>query len=126
MRLYIEQELTQEQIDFNRKWIEALRSGYYKQGKFSLCFSLFVDNYYCCLGVACKISGVKSNIENECEFFDGQKLLLPISVKHKLGMSSENGEFDESSLVLLNDRGSTFNEIASVIENELNLKLGLI
>lgn len=41
--------------DFKKKWVEALRSGEYKQGSNRL-YSYY-DNSYCCLGVACRIAG---------------------------------------------------------------------
>jgi hypothetical protein len=41
--------------DFKQKWIAALRSGEYKQGQ----NALERKGEYCCLGVACAVSGVK-------------------------------------------------------------------
>ncbi len=48
-----------EKLDptFKAKWIEALRSGNYKQGSAHLYHSHY--NHYCCLGVACVVSGMK-------------------------------------------------------------------
>lgn len=40
--------------DFKKKWLEALRSGEYKQGIGTLYNEH--GNEYCCLGVACKIA----------------------------------------------------------------------
>jgi hypothetical protein len=37
--------------EFRKKWIEALRSGKYKQGR----EYLKKDGFHCCLGVACEI-----------------------------------------------------------------------
>lgn len=45
-----------ERIEFLRKWIDALRSGKYKQGRYFLCN---VDDEYCCLGVAAEVLGAK-------------------------------------------------------------------
>lgn len=42
--------------EFKAKWIAALRSGEYKQGK----FYLEHNGGYCCLGVACKIAGAEA------------------------------------------------------------------
>jgi hypothetical protein len=42
-----------------RKWVDALRSGEYQQGKNYL-LSPDGKQRYCCLGVACEISGVGS------------------------------------------------------------------
>jgi hypothetical protein len=40
--------------EFKAKWLAALRSGEYKQGSNKLIYG----DKYCCLGVACAISGV--------------------------------------------------------------------
>jgi hypothetical protein len=37
-----------------KKWVDTLRSGDYKQGT----GQLYDNGYYCCLGVACEISGL--------------------------------------------------------------------
>lgn len=42
---------------FKAKWVKALRSGKYKQGKGQLFQK--EDNQYCCLGVACVIQKIK-------------------------------------------------------------------
>lgn len=42
--------------EFKKKWVEALRSGEYKQGQGAL--HRADEDTYCCLGVACKISNV--------------------------------------------------------------------
>jgi len=41
---------------FKEKWLKALRSGGYEQGRTVLHSNK--DNTYCCLGVACDISGI--------------------------------------------------------------------
>jgi hypothetical protein len=48
-----------------RKWVEALRSGEYRQGKGHLTVldSEEQERSYCCLGVACEISGVTDPVE---------------------------------------------------------------
>tara|TARA_R110000765_G_scaffold295038_1_gene390141 strand:- start:4 stop:411 length:408 start_codon:yes stop_codon:yes gene_type:complete len=45
--------------EFKEKWINALRSGLYKQGSGSLVHEHQVTGVisYCCLGVACEIAG---------------------------------------------------------------------
>ena len=40
---------------FKKKWLKALRSGEYKQGMGELYDAM--EDTYCCLGVACKVSG---------------------------------------------------------------------
>lgn len=46
-------ELTDEQRENNRRWVEALRSGKYKQGQ----GCLHRNNTFCCLGVAHDVFG---------------------------------------------------------------------
>ena len=49
-----EMKFTKKQQKANRKkWVAALRSGKYKQGKGQLYDNL--DEKYCCLGVACDL-----------------------------------------------------------------------
>lgn len=45
--------------DFKKKWVAALRSGEYKQGK----GTLYRENNdtHCCLGVACRIAGMEND-----------------------------------------------------------------
>jgi hypothetical protein len=94
------------------KWIAALRSGRYAQGKGML---RDVDNY-CCLGVLCDISGLgewsgNSYVANH----DSRAFLLPVVVRDTSGLSE--GRMGELSS--MNDRGSAFSEIADYIERTL-------
>lgn len=55
------------------KWIKALRSGRYRQGK----NTLKEGRYYCCLGVLCTVAGAKwkPNREGmEIPFIDGKQV----------------------------------------------------
>jgi hypothetical protein len=81
---------------------------------------------FCCLGVACQLA-VKSGLDVLIELgtyhqaFDGQESTLPDSVQSYYEFSSNDGTFYgssidlASSLVLLNDNGKTFGEIADAI-----------
>lgn len=82
------------------KWIEALRSGKYQQGR---CF-LKKENKYCCLGVLKEITNCKIN-------FEIPNLALDISyLSHEI----------QSILVKFNDyENKNFNEIANWIEKNL-------
>lgn len=55
--------------DFKKRWVEALRSGKYKQGQ----YSLYSNGYYCCLGVA----GLMNGLSNE-EMYNKSSLACPI------------------------------------------------
>jgi len=98
------------------KWISALRSGKYKQTNNTLKNSFG----YCCLGVLCDISEVSEwDSYNE---YENNNMFLPESVKEWAGMSSDVGKFPDSdgprysTLMSKNDSGSSFNEIADLIE----------
>lgn len=110
--------------EFAEKWINALRSGNYKQGK-SYLYS-YVSNgitgedRYCCLGVACTLNNIpKSDLR--CEFI-GQSFFMPVELK---GDGSYNNLV--RALTDLNDGthsndhrdSKSFNEIASWIEQNV-------
>jgi hypothetical protein len=106
-------------VQARKLWIEALRSGEYKQTTATL------ENKegYCCLGVACVVAEkhgvVVSHKPNEKLL--GGNLNDQTSVMEWLGLYS--GEGDNStgvSLVQMNDDGTTFNDIADFIENNPN------
>lgn len=74
-------------------WCEALESGKYEQGR----KKLRVEDRFCCLGVACDLSGIVT--------WDGGKYLtseevLPTEVSNTLGLAGPdgNGSFEFSEL----------------------------
>ena len=100
------------------KWLSALRSGHYKQTQ----NYLYADNGFCCLGVLCDLYGKEHNVEwnfdedgNYYRFQD-ETGSLPLSVIEWAGVGSHNPSIPGTSLVELNDTGSTFNQIADFIE----------
>lgn len=103
-----------------KKWVEALRSGEYKQAT----KALRRGNGYCCLGVACDLYAKETGIGWEQDFtlgylFLGGNLVLPERVKNWLGLTNNQGAWGyNSSLTEANDGGATFNEIADIIESE--------
>ena len=103
------------------KWLNALRSGDYKQTK----SCLHKGDGFCCLGVLCDLYGKEHNVEWKLvdagiyyEFQD-KKAILPLSVIEWAGVEDDNPEICETPLSRLNDNGSTFNEIADLIEKHL-------
>lgn len=93
------------------KWVEALRSGKYKQGR----QYLRKNNQYCCLGVLAEISGAV--------FIVDEKDLGRLELSEKCGINSSEGSFINSdgkycTLANLNDIRCTFEEIANIIEKE--------
>lgn len=85
------------------KWLEALRSGKYKQGRGKL---RSVDDEFCCLGVLCDISGQGQwkMVESEagyCYFKEGERdcCMLPPFMDE----FSDIGAGTEEDLIGLND-----------------------
>ncbi len=103
------------------KWITALLSGEFEQGR----HLLHNDNKFCCLGVLCKlyadatgIQGVKSP-DFDFVHYHNQTERLPIEVMKWSGMASAVGVLGEDhlkSLAGMNDTGSTFVQLAEVIK----------
>lgn len=103
-----------------QKWIEALRSGEFKQTQGAL-KRKEVDNFkYCCLGVLCEIQddvGWRSSDGIKyANYHDSEScLFLPFDLLTDLNIK----ESDQSELVDMNDDGKTFEEIADYIEKNL-------
>ncbi len=109
-----------------KKWIEALRSGKYQQGK----GMLNRGDQYCCLGVACEVLGLpKGPIDyiNKMLYIDDEApnevhtVFMPGNSWKKLGLFNYNGAPSNSyddSLVGLNDKGLTFEQIADILEKK--------
>jgi hypothetical protein len=106
-------------------WIDALRSGNYKQGE----TYLNADGKFCCLGVLCEIAieqGVevtKDVVTEDLTRYGGHYAGLPNEVRDWSGVSSL-GDLPErvgyhDSLASLNDNGYSFKKIANIIEEKL-------
>jgi hypothetical protein len=126
-------------LPYFNKWITALRSGEYTQGKGMLCR----NGEYCCLGVLSKVQGrlfehkiVERSNEPGTIFSDGEKSLrtyyelnednpcvdaldatgvFPIGCTVLLDFGGPNLT-PVASLTVLNDNGVSFEDIAKVIE----------
>ena len=121
---------TVEQTKENRqKWIKALRSETYEQTQLQLANK--DRTAFCCLGVACDISGLgkweeldaTSKYSTEHGSKSGSISTLPKEVQEWLGLSDESGTYSYSNvrnldLARANDIGVTFAEIADIIESE--------
>ena len=109
-----------------KQWVEALRSGKYKQGRGQLRFK----NEYCCLGVLCDISKLGKWVSQDgfCDYEyttsssqDSCTSSLPSPVMEWANLRSVLGRFNprknSTTLVKINDdRGKSFVEIADIIE----------
>ena len=112
-----------------KKWLEALRSGKYEQGKYVLCSTEDGDRF-CCLGVACDVYKqthpefkVYTNDEGNRKFGESDEV-LPSVVKEWLGLDTDTGAYKETdgdtrALTTDNDeRDLDFEAIARIIESE--------
>jgi hypothetical protein len=101
------------------KWVEALRSGYYKQGR----GCLSVNKKHCCLGVLCDIAMVEGIVDfklgENYNYYDGMCGVLPLAVSNWAGISTNTGNINHLNRTLadLNDSYDySFNKIADAIE----------
>lgn len=115
-------------------WCEALESGKYEKAAGELRDG--GSNKFCCLGVACDLSGIGRWTPTGNYDADGQScgVDLPFVVEDLLGLKTEDGQFDlgnlssdlraelapfihtgRISLASINDEGAPFLLIAKVI-----------
>ncbi len=102
-----------------KAWLEALRSGEFKQAK----QKLRINDKYCCLGVLCELH------RRECggEWVNGifgpvyllESQILPNTVADWAGLATTTPVVGEQTLSGLNDDGQSFREIANLIEENL-------
>lgn len=130
-------------VGIARKWVKALRSGKYKQGKGKLEY-IGHDGHssYCCLGVLCTIMNTRRQAAKDASFTyasfgekgEASGSTLPDSVVRLTGMRSKDGvlitkrqhlsskrhrDATTLDLVALNDHSDyryTFDEIADCID----------
>jgi len=103
--------------------IAALRSGTYKQGR----AALSSDDGFCCLGVACDIHRLmhpgmefeSSDIGTDTRSYLGCMHTLPAVVGEWAGLNDVGNIPGVGSLAFFNDHGSSFSEIADIIEKHL-------
>ena len=101
-----------EQI--KKQWVEALRSGRYKQGREYLRTELSDGSYnYCCLGVLCDIKEVRIWNSLYPGYHDNGLPNFTILDKVKLDF------YTAQKLAGMNDSGASFEEIADWIETNL-------
>jgi len=115
-----------------RKWLDALRSGEYKQGRMAL---RTMDDKFCCLGVSCEIAGLKKRAHNgRYLYMDDEatvpeeflgtidvscsSTLAPKKVVEFFGFYSNGGRnlTNDASLIGLNDSETPFSKIADIVE----------
>lgn len=93
-----------------KRWVAALRSGEYRQGRYSLYDS--EKKAYCCLGVAVSLFHEES--------ISGMTLENYPEVTEQLSLGNDSGTPESGlcleSLVAMNDEGSSFSQIADTLE----------
>ena len=99
---------------FKKQWVEALRSGKFRQGA----GALYEDRTYCCLGVLCKVSGMDARsirkVTDPDEDGTTNSTLGPELLK-KFGLTDE----EQCHLAEMNDDGKSFKVIADHIDATL-------
>lgn len=118
--------------DIKAKWLAALRSGKYQQGRGALLQQGDGDNEYCCLGVLGSICGANSR-----QLSNGQ-ILEDVDMGYVLGpwqprkpgfYPFEPGRPEthvtiQRVLAAMNDNGKSFAEIADYIEANVPAVIG--
>jgi len=114
--------------EIKAKWVGALRSGEYKQGRDYLHRD---DGSMCCLGVLCEIHKKENNQKwnlsekEHCFYYLDRETLPPKEVADWADLPMlENGPIVQigdrkSAIAILNDDGVTFEELADAIEEQL-------
>lgn len=111
--------------DIKKRWVEALRSGKYQQGR----GQLRADGRWCCLGVLGDIAvadGLATWLDNgdgEFSLCDADSCDMGVcmptqKVDEWAGLDGEY-KCGKTSLLHLNDNGTPFSEIADLIEAHL-------
>jgi hypothetical protein len=91
------------------KWIEALRSGEFKQAQ----NKLQQGDGYCCLGVLCRVADLTIDAREDTIIVDGY--VMSYDALSKFGLT----ETLRAPLISMNDSGKTFSDIAAYIEANL-------
>lgn len=104
--------------EIKQKWISALKSGKYTQGKGYLKITSSAGNHYCCLGVLCEVMEIPSYkpYKLTASSFDENTATLSTSLLSKAGLTDEN----QTDLINMNDEANySFSQIADFIEEKL-------
>lgn len=127
--------------ELKKKWIEALRSGKYKQISGKLCDN---DDEFCALGVLCKVSGAGQFVRRSFATTDMYDMPLPPTVKHLFILDNAEDKDDNfpmsaayadltddicealgiswlfsKNIAAANDKGVSFKDLAKGIENDV-------
>jgi hypothetical protein len=112
--------------EIKQRWIEALRSGEYKQGQG--CLHNHNENTFCCLGVLCDLHAKETNtnwVDDPEEGYTSDYLdndaSLPDKVLEWSGLERPNPLITRTlSIAIYNDqKGYSFDQLADLIEKHL-------
>ena len=89
-----------------QKWIDALESGEYKDGRQFLRYDHNNDTMYCCLGVLCEVSKLGTWVSYPNENFQAYSIdddiidnfALPEKLAEEMSFKTPNGDFNLSDL----------------------------
>ena len=113
--------------EFKKAWVKALRSGQYQQGAGALCEVGNDHDHFCCLGVAGNLL-IEDGNNFEWSFDDDTDRYMTLTNKTTGENSYEvldrvapawlrNWLYrHEDDVIIMNDGGKTFNQIADYIE----------
>lgn len=99
--------------EIKQQWLEALRSGRYKQGQNRLRSK---EDEFCCLGVLCDVVDPKAwerkGSDDAGYFSHGFQSYFPSHIGNQIGLPDR----ETSEPMSMNDNGKSFAEIADWIE----------
>lgn len=103
--------------ELKQRWIQALRSDKYLQGRGHLRIEMYGKTYHCAMGVLYDLIATprqweRLRLATGSSFFGAY---LPIEAYDETGL---NPRF-EKRIASLNDEGATFHEIADLIEHDI-------
>jgi len=106
------------------RWLAALESNKFKQGKNYLKYEIQNEVFYCCLGVALEIMDIPS----KCRKL-GEKVIHLFNDQSSTMTKEEASFFDlseelEETLIKMNDIGFEFDEISLFLRERWNLPNG--
>lgn len=102
--------------EYKQKWIDALRSGKYKQGRGIL---KTVDGEFCCLGVLCDVYNNEGWVTTS-SFYEYNGFRFRSSLSYDISKLFDLTNSIEDVLIYMNDtEEKTFEQIADWIEVNL-------
>lgn len=105
--------------DIRTKWLEALRSGRYQQGRGWLKFKDGDGERYCCLGVLCEVAGRKLVPSKDGATFTVEGAANAQFPPSDLCKEVMLPDLIVRKLVSMNDHDNSFEDIAKYIEENL-------